>query len=213
MRIGVLISGRGSNLQSLIDAQQSDGFPAEIVTVISNVPDVLGLERAENAGIATRVIDHTEYADRATFENVLHKALALADVKLVCLAGFMRILTDGFVERWRDKLINIHPSLLPSFKGLHTHERALEEGVRFSGCTIHFVRPAMDDGPIIIQAAVPILAGDTRDDLAARVLEQEHIVYPQAVRMIAEDRIEVDGKRVKINDAGQPAGAIINPSK
>jgi phosphoribosylglycinamide formyltransferase-1 len=125
----------------------------------------------------------------------------------------MRILTDGFVERWRDKLINIHPSLLPSFKGLHTHERALEEGVRFSGCTIHFVRPAMDDGPIIIQAAVPILAGDTRDDLAARVLEQEHIVYPQAVRMIAEDRIEVDGKRVKINDAGQPAGAIINPSK
>ncbi len=213
MRIGVLISGRGSNLQSLIDAQQSDGFPAEIVTVISNIPDVLGLERAENAGVATRVIDHTDYADRETFENALHEALALADVELVCLAGFMRILTDGFVERWRDKLINIHPSLLPSFKGLHTHERALEEGVRFSGCTIHFVRSAMDDGPIIIQAAVPILAGDTRDDLAARVLEQEHIVYPQAVRMIAEDRIEVDGKRVKINDAGQPAGAIINPSK
>ncbi|MDP6927689.1 MAG: phosphoribosylglycinamide formyltransferase, partial [Rhodospirillales bacterium] len=213
MRIGVLISGRGSNLQSLIDAQQSDGFPAEIVTVISNIPDVLGLERAENAGVATRVIDHTDYADRKTFENALHEALALADVELVCLAGFMRILTDGFVERWRDKLINIHPSLLPSFKGLHTHERALEEGVRFSGCTIHFVRPAMDDGPIIIQAAVPILAGDTRDDLAARVLEQEHIVYPQAVRMIAEDRIEVDGKRVKINGAGQPAGAIINPSK
>ncbi len=212
MKVGVLISGRGSNLQSLIDAQQAGGFPAQIVTVISNVPDVLGLERAAQAGIATQVIDHKDYTDRESFEDALHLALVAADIELICLAGFMRILTDSFVGKWRDHLINIHPSLLPSFKGLHTHERALEEGVRFSGCTIHFVRPAMDDGPIIIQAAVPILDGDTPDTLAARVLEQEHLIYPQAVRMIAEGRVEVIGKRVKINDAGQPAGAIINPS-
>ena len=167
MRIGVLISGRGSNLQSLIDAQQSDGFPAEIVTVISNVPDVLGLERAENAGIATRVIDHTEYADRATFENVLHKALALADVKLVCLAGFMRILTDGFVERWRDKLINIHPSLLPAFPGLNSQRQAIEYGVKISGCTVHFVDNGIDTGPVILQATVPVYETDDEESLAS----------------------------------------------
>lgn len=213
MRVGVLISGRGSNLQSLIDARQKGDFPAEIVKVISNVPGVQGLERAEKAGIETGVINHKDFADRDGFEDALNQSLISADVDLVCLAGFMRILTDGFVNRWLDRLINIHPSLLPSFKGLHTHERALEEGVRFSGCTIHFVRPAMDDGPIIIQAAVPILEDDTPDSLAARVLQQEHIMYPLAVRMIAQGRVRVVGKKVKIKDADQSVDALINPSE
>jgi len=212
VRIGVLISGRGSNLQSLIDAQQAGDLSAEIVLVMSNVAGVQGLERAEAAGIPTKVINHKDFDDRAPFEDALHAALTDAGVDCVCLAGFMRILTDGFVNKWTDRLINIHPSLLPAFKGLHTHERALEAGVRFSGCTIHFVRPAMDDGPIILQAAVPILPDDTADSLAARVLEQEHKMYPLAVRMVAEGRTKVVDGCVKIKDAGTTGAPMINPS-
>ena len=212
LKLGVLISGRGSNLQSLIDATQHDSFPAEIVMVISNVPDVAGLDRAAKANIPTTVINHQDFGDREPFEDVLHDALSKAGVKLVCLAGFMRILTDGFVSRWLDKIINIHPSLLPSFKGLYTHERAIEAGVRFSGCTIHFVRPKMDDGPIIAQATVPIRQNDTPDTLAARVLVEEHKIYPLAVRMIAEGRISITGSQVTIKDAVNPDSAVINPT-
>ena len=211
MKIGVLISGRGSNLQSLIDAAALPGYPAEIALVISNIPGVYGLERAKAAGIPTRVVDHKAFDGKAPFEDALHAELSAAGVELVCLAGFMRLLTEGFVNRWHDKLINIHPSLLPSFKGLHTHERAIEAGARFGGCTVHFVRPAMDDGPIIVQAAVPIHAGDDADALAQRVLAEEHRIYPLAVKLIAEGRARVDGARVVVIDAEAPGNALINP--
>lgn len=211
MKLGVLISGRGSNLQSLIDAQTAGELGAEISLVMSNVANVQGLTRAESAGIPTMVIDHREFDGREPFEDALHQALSDAGIELVCLAGFMRLLTDHFVDRWHDRLINIHPSLLPSFKGLHTHERALEAGVRFGGCSVHFVRAAMDDGPIIVQAAVPILQADTPDDLAARVLAEEHIIYPLAVRLIAEGRVRVEGNQVKIKDAGNPGAVLVNP--
>ncbi len=213
MKIGVLISGRGSNLQALIDAAQSSGFPAEIALVISNVAGVEGLARAARAGIATKVVDHKTFTGRAPFEDALHDALSDAGVELVCLAGFMRLLTEGFVNRWYDRLINIHPSLLPAFKGLDTHERAIAAGVRFGGCTVHFVRPAMDDGPILVQAAVPVLQDDTADALSARVLVQEHRIYPLAVKLIAEGRVRVEGERVIVADAEAPADGMINPSR
>ena len=212
MKLVVPISGRGSNLQSLIDACAEPNFPAEIALVISNVPGVMGLERAEAAGIPTAVVNHKDYPDRESFEDALTAVIEPVDPGLICLAGFMRILTDGFVSRWHDRLINIHPALLPSFKGLHTHERAIEAGVRFTGCTIHFVRPAMDDGPIIVQAAVPIHPDDTPDSLAARVLAEEHRIYPLAVRLIAEGRVRVVGERVFIRDHAAPESAILNPA-
>lgn len=212
LRVSVLISGRGSNLQALIDAAAAPGFPAEVVLVLSNVPGAQGLARAERAGIATRVVDHRAFADRAGFEAALDEALVAAESQLVCLAGFMRLLGEGFVGRWRDRLINIHPSLLPAFKGLRTHERAHAAGVRFSGCTVHFVRPAMDDGPIIVQAAVPVHAGDDADALAARVLAEEHRIYPLAVRLIAEGRVRVVDDRVDIDGAVAPPGALVNPA-
>jgi len=211
-RLAVLISGRGSNLQSLIDACAAPGYPAEIVVVLANVAGVQGLARAEQAGIPTVVVSHKDFAGREDFEDAVHAAIAAAQADLVCLAGFMRILTDGFIKRWHNRLINIHPSLLPAFRGLHTHERALEAGVRFAGCTVHFVRPAMDDGPIIVQAAVPIRPDDDADALAARVLEQEHRIYPLAVRLIAEGRVRVVGERVLIDGARVPDGALINPA-
>jgi phosphoribosylglycinamide formyltransferase-1 len=211
MNIGVLISGRGSNLRSLIEAQVGGKLSAEIATVISNVPDASGLEIAASHGIPIKVINHKEFDSRKYFERALNKALILADIDLICLAGFMRILSDTFVNNWRDRLINVHPSLLPSFKGLNTHERALEAGVCFTGCTIHFVRPAMDDGPIILQAAIPTLPQDTPETLANRVLQQEHIIFPLAVRMIAEGRVKVEGNVVKIEGARFHSEPIINP--
>ena len=211
MNIGVLISGRGSNLRSLIEAQVGGQLSAKIATVISNVPDASGLEIAASHGIPTKVINHKEFDSRKIFEGALNKALILADIDLICLAGFMRILSDTFVKNWRDRLINVHPSLLPSFKGLNTHERALEAGVCFTGCTIHFVRPTMDDGPIILQAAIPTLPQDTPETLANRVLQQEHIIFPLAVRMIAEGRVKVEGNVVKIEDASFHSSPIINP--
>ena len=211
-RVAVLISGRGSNLQALIDACARPGFPAEIGLVISNVAGVQGLERAERAGIPTRVIPHRDFAERARFDAAIDAALAEAGIELVCLAGFMRILGEPFVARWRDRLVNIHPSLMPAFKGLHTHERALAAGVRFTGCTVHFVRPAMDDGPIIVQAAVPILPGDDAGRLAARVLEAEHEAYPLALRLIAEGRVRVVDERVEIaGSTSTPPSRVLNP--
>ena len=211
MNIGVLISGRGSNLRSLIEAQVGGQLSAEIATVISNVPDASGLEIAASHGIPIKVINHKEFDSRKNFEGALNKALILADTDLICLAGFMRILSDTFVNNWKDRLINVHPSLLPSFKGLNTHERALEAGVCFTGCTIHFVRPAMDDGPIILQAAIPTLPQDTPETLANRVLQQEHIIFPLAVRMIAEGRVKVEGNVVKIEGANFHNAPMINP--
>ncbi len=216
LKIGVLISGRGSNLQALIEACARPDYPAEIALVIANRADAFGLERARQAGLAMRVIPHRDFADRASFDAALDEALRRADVELVCNAGFMRILTPWFVERWRDRQINIHPSLLPAFPGLHTHERVLAAGVRFSGCTVHFVRAAMDTGPIIAQAVVPVLPDDDAERLAARVLAAEHRLFPLALRLVAEGRVRIvagaDGsERVAIAGAAAPREAILNP--
>lgn len=212
LRVGVLISGRGSNLQALIDACGDEAFPAEIALVLSNVAAAAGLERAESRGIATAVIDHKAYDQRESFEEAMHEALSAAGVELICLAGFMRLLTDGFVSRWRDRLINIHPSLLPAFRGLNVHDRVLEYGARFSGCTVHFVRAAMDDGPIIAQAVVPVLQDDDADSLAARILAHEHRIYPLVVKLIAQSRVRVTDEMVTIAGAHAPMGSMINPA-
>lgn len=211
MKLAVLISGRGSNLQALIDACADAAFPAEIALVLSNKADAFGLERAQKAGIATEVLSHKDFTDRETFDAAMTEAIEASGADFVCLAGFMRLLSDGFVRHWRDKLINIHPSLLPAYKGLHVHERMIEEGARFAGCTVHFVRPAMDEGPIIVQAVVPVHPDDTPDTLAARILEQEHVIYPLAVKMIAQGRVRVSGEVVHIDDPETPTGALINP--
>ena len=208
-KVGVLVSGRGSNLQALLDAAADPAFPAEIALVISNIPGVYALERAEKAGVPTLVIPHKQFASREEFDAAMDAALRAAGVEIVCLAGFMRLLTKGFVEGWTGRMINIHPSLLPSFKGLHTHERALEAGVKLHGCTVHLVTPELDDGPILVQAAVPVLPGDTPDDLAARVLEQEHKAYPLALKLLAEGRVAVDGARARVD--ATPGGTTINP--
>lgn len=209
-RVGVLVSGRGSNLQALLDACADPAFPAEVALVISNVPGVYALERAAAAGVASCVIPHKPFPSREAFDAAMDAELRRAGIEIVCLAGFMRLLSAGFVAGWRDRMINIHPALLPSFKGLHTHQRALDAGVRLHGCTVHLVTPDLDDGPILVQAAVPVLSGDDADALAARVLEQEHRIYPLALRLLAEDRIRVVGNRAEI-DAPGPAGALVNP--
>ena len=211
LKLGVLISGRGSNLQALIDASAKPDYPAEIALVVSNVPGAKGLERCRQPNIATAVIDHKDFDDRKSFEAKLDEALRAEGVDLVCLAGFMRLFTDEFLEGWRHRLVNIHPSLLPAFKGLNVHERAVEAGVRFAGCTVHYVRPAMDEGPIIVQAAVPVHPGDDADALAARVLGQEHRIYPLAVRLIAEGRVRIVNERVLIDGVRSPERTLINP--
>ncbi len=181
-RVGVLISGRGSNLLSLIGAARDPGFPAEIVAVVSNRPDAAGLMRAQAAGIPALAIDHRGFhGDRAEHEAVIHAVFVEAGVEIVCLAGYMRLLTPFLVEAWRGRMLNIHPSLLPAFPGLHTHARAIAAGVKLHGCTVHEVTQQMDEGPILAQAAVPVLPGDTADGLAARVLAQEHLIYPAAL--------------------------------
>ncbi len=214
LRLGVLISGRGSNLQALIDAAADPAFPAEIALVLSNKADAYGLERAAKAGIATAVISHRAFpGDKPGFEAAMDAALRATGVELLCLAGFMRLLSSGFVGRWHDRLINIHPSLLPSFKGLDTHARALEAGVRVHGCTVHYVRPEMDVGPIIIQAAAPVLADDDSHTLADRVLAMEHRIYPLAVRLIAEGRVRVADERVLVEGHQPDAGCVLfNPA-
>jgi phosphoribosylglycinamide formyltransferase-1 len=188
-RVAVLISGRGSNMTALIEAAQAKDYPAEIVVVISNRPDAPGLARAQQAGITTALIDHTAFGkDREAFERSLDTELHSRRIDIVCLAGFMRLLTPWFVDRWSGRMINIHPALLPQFKGLDTHRRALDAGVEQHGATVHFVSAGMDEGPIILQKSVPVLGSDSEATLAARVLEVEHEIYPQALRMVAEGR-------------------------
>ena len=211
LKVGVLISGRGSNLRALIDACAGGRIPAEIVLVISNKPDAAGLDHARRANIPTTTIDHRQFSGRETFDVAMTEALRAAGVELLCLAGFMRLLTPGFVATWKDRMINIHPSLLPAFPGLDTHARALAAGVRFAGCTVHFVRDETDTGPIIVQAAVPVLPDDTPDSLAARVLEAEHRAYPLALRLVAEGRVRVEGERALV-DAPAAAGSHFNPT-
>ncbi|RIA56839.1 phosphoribosylglycinamide formyltransferase [Dichotomicrobium thermohalophilum] len=209
-KIGVLISGRGSNLAALIEACQTPDYPAEIAVVISNRPGAPGLQFAESAGIPTQVIDHKHFASRTDFDRALDDALRAAGAELVCNAGFMRLLTPEFVQLWRDRQLNIHPSLLPAFRGLDTHERAIASGVRISGCTVHFVRAEMDEGPIVAQAAVPVLPGDDAEALAARVLRAEHQLYPWAVRLVASGAAWVEDDRVVYApDVPQPEGVTL----
>ncbi len=191
-RVGILISGRGSNMRSLIKAASDPDFPAEIEVVISNVGNAEGLAFAAAADIPTLVIPHKAYETREAFDRAIDNALNNAGVEIVCLAGFMRILSDWFARRWEGKLLNIHPSLLPLFKGVHVHEQVLLSGMRVSGCTVHFVVPELDAGPIIAQAAVPVAIDDTPESLAARVLVEEHKLYPAALKMLAEGRVRLE---------------------
>jgi phosphoribosylglycinamide formyltransferase-1 len=211
-RVAILISGRGSNMVSLIEAASHAGFPAEIALVLSNRPDAEGLTRARESGIATLAIDHKTHPTRESFEQAMDEALAAHNIEFICLAGFMRVLTDGFVERWAGRMINIHPSLLPLFRGVHTHRRALEEGVRVHGCTVHFVVPELDAGPIIAQAVVPVVPGDTEESLAARILVQEHVLYPKALCMICDGSARLEGGRVVFSGQWNSEGALRSPA-
>ena len=189
-RVAVLISGRGSNMAALIEAAKAQDYPAEIALVVSNRPDASGLARARQAGIATAIVDHRAFGeDREAFERALDGELQAHRIDLLCLAGFMRLLTPWFVTRWSRRMLNIHPALLPQFKGLHTHRRALAAGVKRHGATVHFVVPEMDAGPIVVQDSVPVVEDDTEETLAERVLEVEHRIYPQALRLVAEGQV------------------------
>lgn len=212
-RVAILISGRGSNMSALLRAAAKPDYPAEVVLVLSNRSDAAGLAKAAVEGIDTAVVRSKDIKDRAAFEAAIEHHLVAARVDIVCLAGFMRLLSEDFVERWRDKVINIHPSILPSFQGLNTHERAIAAGVKLHGCTVHFVRPAMDAGPIIAQAAVPVLSTDTPGDLAARVLGAEHRIYPEALALVAAERTRVVDERVVIADLPPEAalGVLTSP--
>ena len=203
-RVAVLISGRGSNMVALIEAAKDPGYPAEIALVVSNEPAAAGLMHAAAAGVPTAVVDHRPFGkDREAFERALQRELEAHRIELVCLAGFMRVLTPWFVRQWEGRMLNIHPALLPAFKGLDTHARALAAGVKKHGATVHFVLPAMDSGPVVAQAAVPVLTGDSEAALAARVLEVEHRIYPQALKLLAEGRVQMVGGRCLID--GRPA--------
>lgn len=206
-RIVILISGRGSNMQAILDA----GLNADICAVISNKASAGGLEVATKAGIPTQVVEHRKFADRAHFDLALADAIAAYRPDLIVLAGFMRILTAEFITRFEGRIMNIHPSLLPVFPGLHTHRHALAEGVRFHGCTVHFVTPELDHGPIVVQAAVPVLPDDSEERLAARVLEQEHVIYPQAIRWFIEDRLAIVNGRVTVSGGIRHPEAAISP--
>jgi phosphoribosylglycinamide formyltransferase-1 len=203
-RVAVLISGRGSNMAALIEAAKDDAYPAGIVVVISNDPAAEGLKRASADGIRTAVVDHKPFGkDREAFERALQRELEANRIEIVCLAGFMRLLTPWFVRQWQGRLLNIHPALLPAFKGLDTHSRALQAGAKEHGATVHFVVPEMDSGPIITQAAVPVHDGDTAATLAARVLAVEHQIYPYALKLVAEGRVQIADGRCLID--GKPA--------
>jgi phosphoribosylglycinamide formyltransferase-1 len=209
-RVAVLISGRGSNMAALIEAAKDAGYPAEIVLVVSSEPAAEGLKRAAAAGIRTAVVDHRQFGkDREAFERALQRQLEASGIEIVCLAGFMRILTPWFVGQWQGRLLNIHPALLPAFKGLDTHARALAAGVKQHGATVHFVVPEMDSGPVIAQGAVPVHAGDSEATLAARVLEVEHRIYPQALRLVAEGRVQIVAGRCLVD--GRPVVASSQP--
>ncbi len=210
-RVAVLISGRGSNMTSLLAATKDPAFPAEISLVLSNRPEAPGLATAREHGVNTVAIDHKQHMSREDFERAMQEVLEAHRVELICLAGFMRILTPWFVERWTGRMINIHPALLPLYKGLHTHERALADGVKLHGASVHFVVPGMDEGPIIAQAAVPVLDGDTPDTLGQRVLAQEHVIYPLALGLLASGRIAIEGARVRVSGEAAQTTALVAP--
>jgi phosphoribosylglycinamide formyltransferase-1 len=210
-RTAILISGRGSNMAALLEAAAAPGYPAEIVLVLSNRADAAGLLRAREAGVPTAAVESRAFGrDRAAFESAMEAELLSRGVELIALAGFMRVLTEGFVARWQDRLVNVHPSLLPSFQGLDTHARALAAGVKLHGCTVHLVRVGVDDGPILAQAAVPVLEGDTEATLAARVLEQEHRIYPAALGWLAAGMVRVEGGIARVAGAAAE-GALASP--
>jgi len=211
LKVGVLISGRGSNLQALMAACATPGFPADIVLVVSNKSDAQGLDHARAAGIETAVIEHGGFPDRESFDRQVDEKLRSSGVELVCLAGFMRLLSGWFVEAWRDRVVNIHPSLLPAFKGIDAHAQAIAAGVRLSGCTVHIVRPEMDAGPILVQAAVPVMPDDDEDALAARILEAEHACYPLAVRLLAENRVRIVDEHAVVEMQDGAARRLIHP--
>jgi phosphoribosylglycinamide formyltransferase-1 len=210
-RVGVLISGRGSNLGALIEACKAPDYAAKIVLVISNLPSAQGLLRAESALIPALVINHKDFATREGFDAALDTALNEAGVELLCNAGFMRLHSEGFVPRWRNRHLNVHPSLLPAFRGLHSHARVLEAGATITGCTVHFVRPEMDTGPIVAQAAVPVLPDDTPESLGARVLDAEHRLYPHALRLVASGEVRVEDEHVVRTTQITPQPPLFSP--
>jgi phosphoribosylglycinamide formyltransferase 1 len=210
-RVGVLISGRGSNLGALIEACKAPDYPAKIVLVISNIPSAQGLLRAGSALIPALVINHKDFATREKFDAALDTALNEAGVELLCNAGFMRLHSEGFVARWRNRHLNVHPSLLPAFRGLHSHARVLEAGATITGCTVHFVRPEMDTGPIVAQAAVPVLPDDTPESLGARVLDAEHRLYPHALRLVASGEVRVEDEHVVRTTQITPQPPLFSP--
>ncbi len=210
-RIAILISGRGSNMMALIEAAGAPGYPAEIALVVSNRPQAPGLERARAAGLEALAIDHKSFATREAFDDAVDAALREAGIDLVCQAGFMRIQSTAFTTRWLGRQINIHPSLLPSFKGLHPQQQALDAGVRIAGCTVHFVTPELDAGPIIAQAAVPVHPGDTVDTLADRILTAEHKLYPLALRLVASGEAVLDGGRVLLQGGVNQPDCLMSP--
>lgn len=210
-RVGILISGRGSNMMSLVEAARDPAYPAEVVTVISNRPEAPGLAWAAGRGLPVRAVDHKAYASREEFESALHETLTTAGVDLVCCAGFMRLMTAGFVDKWRGRMLNIHPSLLPAFKGINAQTQALAAGVKIAGCTVHFVEPEMDSGPIVAQAAVPVVEGDTPDSLAARILAAEHKLYPHALRLVASGAAQLVDGRVIIKDTVKQTAQLFSP--
>jgi phosphoribosylglycinamide formyltransferase 1 len=209
-RVAVLISGRGSNMVALVEAAKDENYPAEIVQVVSNRPDAAGIAYARNAGIATNIIDHRDYGkNREAFERALQAVLESARIEIVCLGGFMRLFTPWFIDKWQGRMLNVHPALLPAFKGLHTHEQALAAGAKQHGATVHLVTLGMDEGPIVCQAAVPVLEGDTPETLAARVLTVEHKIYPLALKWLAEGRLRVANDKVVVERADIPEGVIV----
>jgi phosphoribosylglycinamide formyltransferase-1 len=211
-RVGILISGRGTNMVSLAEAARAPDYPAEIVLVVSNRPNTPGIERAKALGLKTAVIDHKAFPSREAFDEAVEAALLGERVELVCQAGFMRIQSAAFATRWLGKQLNIHPSLLPLFKGLHPHQQALDAGVRISGCTVHFVTPELDAGPIIAQAAVPVLAGDTVAALEARILLAEHQLYPHALHLVASGAAILNGDSVTLQTSINQGGPLLSPA-
>jgi phosphoribosylglycinamide formyltransferase 1 len=213
--VAVLVSGSGTNLQSLLDAASEPGYPARIAVVVSNVPGVRALERATLAGVPTRVLPHQAYPDRAAYDRALVEAIAPFGCAIACLAGFMRLLGPTFLRAFPGGVLNVHPALLPSFPGLHSHRQALEHGVKVTGCTVHLVDEGTDTGPIVAQSAVPVLEGDTEDSLQKRIQEQEHRLFPLALGLLASGRLKIEGRRVRVTGSGPvPEGvALVNPGR
>jgi phosphoribosylglycinamide formyltransferase 1 len=210
-RVAILISGRGSNMMALVEAARAPGYPAEIVSIIASRPDAAGLAWAKTQGLPALAIDHKSYATREAFDDAVHAALTEARADLIALAGFMRIQSAAFVQKWQGRQVNIHPALLPLFKGLHPHRQALDAGVKISGCSVHFVTEEMDSGPIVAQAAVPVLDSDTPETLAARILVAEHRLYPQALALVASGRAVLEGGRVRIDGGAAGESVLFSP--